>query len=566
MDSPSPSPPAEAPPGRAWPWPVALAVGGAALAILPHLVRAATAGDATYIADGDALLYLAWSRDVVRRGALEMTDAVHRPSGPMMHPWLLFVPPGLVAHALGLGMTALAILWRVLAGPAVALGLYAVVRPFARSPRAATGLAAFLLFDAGLLVGEVIQREGKILASLARGSGDFLAGVPQLMPHLRVPTPALALPFFLAHLALTHRARRLGTTWAAIAAGASLGLLYHVYFYFATAASLATALAWLLDRPARRTYTRMLLVGAAVAAPAVIVGAILKASTPPDWLVRTGKFAPVARWDPNYLIRPRLLIVAWLAAAPIVFRSRRDLFYLWACTGAGLGLVNQHILTGLNLEDFHWSYAYGTAFSLLLVLLVLPWLGRSRAWRWAAPAIVAAQAAIGSGLRWIEATDSRESRQYLAMLDAWRGEGFAIPPGSVVAAPPDLLLLLGAVEDIDPLGGRLVDFSARTTDEERDRRDALDLALIGSTPDEVEAEIVAALQINGARRDPLRALTRSYEADPGPEADAFRVAYIVTSRGRRPPPALGGRARLEKPGRTWDLWRLGPPAPGGTRG
>lgn len=547
---------------RAWPWLVALATAGAALSLLPHLIRAARAGERWYVADGDALLYLAWSRDIVRHGGFALTDAIHRPSGPMMHPWLLFVPPALIDRALGLGMAGLGVVWRVLAGPALALGLYAAVRPFTKTPRGAAGLAAFLLFDAGLLFGQLVQREAEILISIARGSGTFFANVPRLMPHLRVPTPALALPFFLVHLALTHRARRLGTTRPALAAGASLGLLFHVYFYFATAAALGTILAWLLDRGGRRTYGIMLAVGAVIAAPSVVVGGMIKASTPPDWLVRTDKVAPVGRFDRNYLILPKLLILEWLAAAFVVFRARRDLIYPWACTGAGLVLANQHMVSGFNLENFHWTFAYGTAFSLVLAPMALPWLRRLPGWRWIAPLVVAAQVAIGSGIRAVEAVASAESAYYLRMLDAWNAEGFAIPPGSVVAAPPDMLAMLGAVEDIDPLGGRLVDYSALIEDEERDRRDSLDLALIGFAPHEVEAEIERTQHVTDKQRELRRKLVEEYKARPVPDVDRFRVTYIVTDPGHRPPAALGDRIRLEEEGRTWDLWRVEPP-PGG---
>ncbi len=563
MTSPAAPPPPDAQVGdrgRAWPWVVALAAAGAVLTLLPHLIRLVRTGDATYVADGDALLYLAWSRDIVRHGGFAMTDAVRRPSGPMMHPWILFVPPAWVAHQLGVGMTGLGILWRLLAGPALALALYAAVRPFTRSARGAAGLAAFLLFDAGLLFGQIIQRSGEILiSSLVSGRGDFFADVPRLMPHLRVPTPALALPFLLAHIALAHRARRLGTTRSALAAGASLGVLFHVYFYFATTAALGTALAWLLDRGGRRTYAVMLCVAAVLAAPAAIEGARIKAKTPSDWLVRTDKFAPIDRWDPGNLILPKLLILEWLAAAWLVFRSRRDLIYMWACTGAGLALSNQHILTGVNLENFHWIYAYGTAFSLLLALLVLPWPSRLRAWRWLAPLLVAVQVALGLGFRAAEAVKSRESNYYLDMLDEWRREPFSIPAGSVVAGPPDLLLLLGAIEDVHPLGGRLVDYSSAIEDDERHERDSLDLALIGFTPEEAAAEVARTHHLSGDERASRRRRFAELAAVPGGAVDEYGVAAIVTPGGRRPPAALGDRARLAERGRTWDLWVVGPP-------
>jgi hypothetical protein len=303
----------------------------------------------------------------------------------------------------------------------------------------------------------------------------------------------------------------------------------------------------------------MLAAGAVVAAPAVIVAARIKASTPPDWLVRTDHFAPVERFDLAYLIRPRLLILAWAASAWLVFRSRRDLIYLWACTAAGLVLVNQHVLTGFNLEDFHWSHAYGTALSLLLVLLALPWLGRLGRWAWVAPLVVAVQVAIGSGLRVVEATDSGESNYYLNMLAEWRREGISIrPAGTVVAGPYDLLLLLAAVEDVDALAGRLVEYSSATTDEERDERDTLDLVLIGLPRDRAEAEIEATLHLTAAQRANRRKLVDAIAADPGPLVDKYRVGAIVTPAGLRPPAALGDRVRLVKRGRAWDYWEVPP--------
>jgi hypothetical protein len=564
----SPPPPPEETPGdrrRDWPWLVALAAAGAVLAAMPHLIRAARTGDPAYIPDGDGLLYVAWSRDIVRHGALTMTDAVRRPSGPMMHPWLLFLPPALLTHALGLGMMGLGIVWRLLAGPAVALGLYAVVRPFAKSARGAAGLAAFLLFDAGLLVGQLLQRDAEFLLALKRGTGSLLADVPSLLPHLRVPTPALALPFFLGHLALAHRARRLGTVGPALAAGASLGLLFHVYFYFATAAALGTALAWLLDRGGRRTYALMLGLGAVIAAPAVVEAARIRANTTPDWLVRTDKFTPVRRLDRSHLILPKLLIVEWLATAWFVFRSRRDLIYLWACTGAGLALANQHVATGRNIENFHWMYAW-VSFSLLIAMLVSSWLARLRGWRWVAPLIVLAQVAMGLGLRAVEVVESKESNYYLDMLSSWRHDsaswrrdGISIPPRSIVAGPPDLLLLLGAVEEIDPLAGRLVDYSSLTGDEELDKRAALNLVLIGASTERAE-EVIAVMQhLTPEQRDRQRRFFHDDLAAPVGAVEKFRVEYVVTFAGGRPPGTLGDRARRIGEGSTWDLWRIEPP-------
>jgi hypothetical protein len=542
---------------RAWRWLLALAATGMLLATLPHLIGLASTGDAGYIADGDGLLYHSWSRDIVRHGRLAMTDAIHRPSGPMMHPWVLFVPAGLLAHVLGVGATGLGIIWRLLGGAGLALGLYVVVRPFTKTVRGAAGLAAFLLFDAGLLFGQVVQRDIEILISLARGSDGYINSVPRIMPHFRVPTPAMAIPFLLVHYALAHRARRLGTTGSAIAAGVSLGLLFHVFFYFATAAFLATAMAWLLDREGRRTYSLMLAVGTLIAAPALVAGARIKGSTPPDWLHRTDKFVPIGRFDPARLLLPKILIAEWAVAGLIAFRSRRDLLYLWCCTGAGLALANHHVVSGMDLENFHWTFAYGVPFSLLIVLIVLPLSGRVRGWRWIGAGLVALQMVVGISLRGVETLWTQETNEYRALIENWRGEGLSLPEGAVVAGPRMLLLVLGALTEVDPLDSRLVEFSSQATDEERDARLVLNVVLMGLTGPEAEAAIEAGDHVSESSAVRRRALLEQISAAPEAWADRFRVTYILVPPGHRPP-AIGLRCKLAKAGRVFDLWRVGP--------
>jgi len=558
-DEPPAGPQTDPPPGRRerpWPWVAALVAAGMLLSALPHLVEAARDGDPSYIADGDGLLYLAWSRDMVLNGGPAMTDAVHRPSGPMMHPWILFVPAARLAHALGLGMTGLGVLWRLVAGAGLALGLYAAARPFTATARGAAGLAAFLLFDAGFLFGQILQRDGELLVAMARGSPAFLQGAARVMPHLRVPTPAIAIPFLIGHFAIAHRARATGTTASAVAAGLSLGLLFHVYFYFATTVALGTVLAWILDRGGRRTYGLMLVVGAIVAVPAVVAGARIKASTPPDWLLRTDKFVPVSRFDRDHLLVAKVLILEWLMVAPFALRGRRELLYLWACAGAGFALVNQQIVTGRELENFHWTYAYGVAMSLLVPALVLPWASRLGGWRRIAPAIVAAQVVLGFGFRAVETTRVTETAYYRAIRDRWRGDGPAIPPGSVVAGPTEVLFTVSAIEDVDPLDCRLIEFSSLLTDEARDERLALNLVLAGISGPAAEAEIKVAKPNTEASLSRRRGLFEriSREPDLAARLDRFGVTHILLPAGGRPPAALEGRATRAATGKFLDLW------------
>ena len=121
-----------------------------------------------------------------------------------------------------------------------------------------------------------------------------------------------------------------------------------------------------------------------------------------------------------------------------------------------------------------------------------------------------------------------------------------------------MLTAIGAVEDLDPVAGRLLDYSASVRDDERDLRDSLDWALIGLTPREVEEQLRIFQHVTDAQRAFRRAQVAAYAADPTPGLARFPVDYIVTDPGHSPPAALGGRVGLEKEGRTWDLWRVRP--------
>jgi hypothetical protein len=523
------------------------------LSTLPHIINWFRDGEAGYIADADGLLYLAWSRDIVRHGSLSMTDAIHRPSGPMMHAWILFVPEGWLAHLLGGTMTILGIVWRVLAGIILPIALFYAVRPFTKTAKGAAALAAFLFFDTGLLGGQLLQRNLEIYRDLATGHGGFFNGVPRVLAHLRAPTPALALPFLLLFFRTLDRARRLGTNSSLRVAGIALGFLFHSYFYFATTAFCAMALYWLIDREHRKAIGTILVIGILVAAPAVIMGAWVKGHTSADWLLRTNKFVSVDRFDRAHFLFPRVLMAQWLITTWFVFAKRRDLLYLWLFTGVALILLNQHLITGLDVENFHWSYAYGVSFSLLISLLVLPLLKRIPQWKLVMATVVVLHVLVGFGLRGLETTRSAETNQYRSLLADWKEEGLSLRAQSVVAGPVDLMLVLAGTEDIDPLDCHLVEYSSLATDAERDARLVLNAILTGRPPRETIDQGEHVNELVRARR--LR-LFDELAIDLNHAIDRFAVSHVIVPVGQSLPTSLAGRARFIKKGRRWELWTI----------
>lgn len=589
-----------------WAGVVLLAVGGALLVALPHLIRLDRGGDPVYIADMDDLLYLVWSRDATIYGRPHLVDGVLKPSGPMMHPWLMFVPPALLAHVLGDGPTAIGPVWRVLAGAGCALGLLSALWPLSRGPGLALAVSAFLMFEPGLLLGKPIQQSIEVLLKLTQlGQGEPMPGVPAVLPHLRVVPPGLALPVLLLHFGLVLRARLGGGTRHAIAAGVTFGLLFYLYFYFWTAVLVGAVLAFVLDPPGRRLHATVLAVGGLIGMPAIVSGYLVKSSTPSDWLIRTRKFLPIGRFEDLLIFKGLILKV--VLAGVWIFWKRRELIYLWCCALAGLFCMNQQIVSGLELENWHWLQIVGTSFTLLLAAIVLPWLPgpvdpaladpdpawrrrRRQVLRGALAAALIAQIALGTSLRYVEATRAQETIQWTGNYDDYRREAFSVPAGSVLGGDGEYFFVAAAFEEIYPLAGRLVDFSAWTTDEDLDRRIVLNLFLLGTDREEArdllgrDGTLPMWWQSYSLPAGPFeeRTLARRQRLvdavwdDPARFLRQAKVGFVIlplrseTGGDNVGNPGegehLSGLARRVEVGRRWELWEILSPSSGGSQG
>lgn len=552
-----------------------VAAFGIALATLPHLVRWWSTGDPTFFADGDGLLYHTWLREALFRGHPWMVDGVHDGRPPMMHPSLLLVPPALIAHALGGTPFLLGLVIRTMAGAGLALGLLFALRSRVRPAGLAVGLTLWLLFDPGFLFGQVALRPIQIAYDLARGERSIFNLVPMFLPHLRVVTPSFPTVLLLIHLGAVLRARSgepgKGTrAWIGVAA-ASLAFLIHAYFYIWTMLVLGAAAAIVLDARGRNVYLPVLLIGLALGSPFLLENARIRAATSPDWLLRTAKFVPIPRL--SELLIPRVLIGQWALAGAWVWSRRRDLAYPWCAVGAGLVLLNHQVVTGLQIENDHWTVAYGPAFSLLLALIVAPGLGgllEGRPGRARALAgLLAAHLALGFGYRSAECTLTRETAAVNREASLWRAARWPIPDGAVVAGDPDLLFVGAAHATFRPLFCRLVEFSSAADDRELDERLVLNLYLRGTSRDRARAivsqppgtlswEAYAARTPSVAerQRDRRLALVDSTWDDPAPAIRKYGVAYLLLREdlGEKPPGAVGVSAGQSVGGTT--LYRI----------
>lgn len=121
--------------------------------------------------------------------------------------------------------------------------------------------------------------------------------------------------------------------------------------------------------------------------------------------------------------------------------------------GAGLLLLNHQIVSGLQIENFHYSYFWGPLCSALVLLVVLD-LVRHVSRRWLGGAVVAVvglQLATGIYLRVHESTDSLETVRLNRELGDFKRHlaGLAEPktPNSVIAGDRRYLRLSTVLED-----------------------------------------------------------------------------------------------------------------------
>ena len=266
----------------------------------------------------------------------------------------------------------------VLGGLAIGVGWWVVLRT-RLGPAATLAAGCVLMADPGVLNGQLGYTLLKRLTGLQSMSLDApeAAGLPQW----RILNPVLCWPWWLGFFALTARAVALPTRGRALAAGLMCGVLFYVYFYLWTAAVVGLLLAAALDRARFKVFLGILAVGVVVGLPAILMSAHFQAEFGRDWMLRTDKFLPVDRF--GELLIPRVTVVLMAGLWVWVWVRAREWVWLAAIATGALLLLNQTVITGLQIENSHWNYALGPAISTLVVFAAADLLGRipdRRAW------------------------------------------------------------------------------------------------------------------------------------------------------------------------------------------
>lgn len=556
---------------------LACIVAGLIVALWPHLVWWRSLGEPTWISDNDDLLYLSVAGRSYFEHPARLSDPARPQGGPTLYPWSQFAPAVLTAHGLGLGPANILLVWRAWAGASLALAFYGIVRLATPTPRVAAALTFLMLLDCGFLDSRPIVQQARVAARVLLGqTGGLFATKPLIFNQYRIITPGLSLYALALFVWLLLRARAAPTRERVTLAGLGLGMLFYVYFYYWTAAGLALALLWAIDVGHRSVAWRAAAIGAVVGLPEVVRSALVRQGAADGWPMRVNLFLPISRTG-ELLVHKEALLALALTFAWCWTRERRWL-PLWTVAASGWLLSNHALLTGLQIQNDHWSYVRAPCLTWLMVVLALvPLVERALATRRgtaAVLALLAAFGAVGLGLRHLEATRTTET---VAIQNRWkayraqRAGAERLAPNAVIAGDPAFVNCAAIAEDQRPLNHYSVLVSPSISDAEWDARVALNAFLLGA-----DRATFAAEQTQWAdrtawgpwARDPNRQAERlasrlaAYDrAARGPEAalDRFSVRYLALPTGHAPSSGRGSGWALRQQGPSWGLWeRLKP--------
>jgi hypothetical protein len=563
-----------------WAAAVFCALIGILFSVLPHLIWWPDCGAPIYIADNDNLdLQLTAASQAYFGHPAYMTDTV-RDRGPSVFPNYQFVPGVLAARALSLGPLGVNLVWRVWAGFSIGLAWFVIARQATGRTSWALAVAMLLIADRGVIAGKPLVLHVRELLKVASNRVGDLYDRGPLLHQWRLITPGLSLATLLLFVWLVLRARERGTRGWIIAAGLGLGLLFHAYFYYWTAAIPALGICWLLDSGKRRVFFHTGWIGVLVGLPAVLASRAVKAATNADWLPRNDFFLPIPRFSEISVPVGSAILV--LAAFPWVWRKRRDLLIVWSLAAAALLLMNHQVVTGLYIQNHHWAaFVLGPMLSALLLLIGADMLARLGFPRstfagcvvWALVAVH-----VGFGL-WLRGGEARASytvqimNGYLAYKVQRAEPGTpALEPKTAVAGDPLFVDLAIVLDRMWPLAEYAVVNSSQVDNAEWDERVALNAILRGLDRSGLEHETKDWLAATGwgpwrkdrdpkAREARLQSRLAAYDRiDANPESyrAKYGVEYVALPISEPRPPRLSelGFAELQS-GPTWRVWGRG---------
>jgi len=528
-----------------------------------------------YIGDPDNQLYLQIAAQAYFNHPWYISDPT-RLAAPTHYPWVQFVPFILLAHLFQLGAFGVNLFWRLWAAAGLALGFYVVFWRYLKSQVAAVACAVFALTDSGLITAHPVVHQLFLLVQIIYGHARAITDDwPPIIGQWRFVDPAVGLPVVLLHIATVLAARERPMRTPLLAAGVSFGVLFYVYFYYWTAVAGGLALAFALDAAGRRVYFHTVWIGGIIGAPGLVHDYLLKSALSTEAMQRFGYFVPMPRL--HGLMLPRSMIVLLPLLLIWLWRIRRlELTYLWTLALVGLVLNNVGAIIGLDLQQGHWRFVWGTAVEILLVILVVDW-ARKR-FRWSPIATRISLGALGLYVimtLFLEGFDVLRTQACRKVFLAYQlysvqqshASEIKLTPRTTIAGDERYVDLAMITRNLLPLYNYAVLLSPTTTDHDWELRFALNAYLMGVDTRMFHAKVqrfASTYQYgpwpygeSGGRAALFEQLVSAYrQVTEAPSAflNRFGVRYLALPSGNGPPPNGVGNWSVVEHGTSWTVW------------
>ncbi|MBV8780021.1 MAG: glycosyltransferase [Phycisphaerae bacterium] len=565
-----------------WLWAIPVIAIGLSLAVLPHVIRYAETGDGTWIADGDDLgCYLAVGSQAFFNHPWEISDGVHVSSRvSSYYDWIQIVPPVLAAKAFQTGPQLITLFMRIFGGVTISLAVFVLLREHFRRARlgvpgiVVAGACLLFLADGGQLSGAPFYVELIHAAKIMFGHDAILRQpLPMLAPQWRVITPCMMLGWTLFALWALTRVFDRPTRARIIVAAGLMGALVYVYFYAWTALWLSLALLFMLDTVRRRAWGAVGIIGALIALPQVLARLVVSRSIEPGWRDRIETFLPIGHF--REFLLPWVAIGLIAISAWYIFRcwGARRLLPIWCAGLCALVLLNNQLITGLQIQNFHWEFIAGpcaTIFAGILLVQVLFKLLSRRGATIAHCTFVIIFVASSFYLRFQETTAGATANQYTNGYTQFvREEKTAAPfaPNAVIAGVPQFASYAIVLDNVRPLYSYTVQLSPFISNAEWFRRMALNEYLIGIDRQSFidHSRRFLATGWGSWSRDPsalaagVQEETADYDeitAAPLNACHALSIRYLALARDQSPPSAIASHCVRLRQDVSWSVWEI----------
>ena len=347
-----------------------LLIGGFLVATWPHLKSLFQTGDYFWIADNDELgLYLPVINYAFNNGLWSLEDPSSFSRQAMgYYPWLQFIPFTLMAKLFGFSQNIFGFMWRIWGAISIPILSYFVLIKIFSSKRIAAAGAALFLFDSGIHYSFYLLKQLKTVFLIFTGSAEHLiGGKPSLFPQWRIITPSISLAFLLLFFLAFYHYKKEKCTKSLVFCCISYGLLFYTYFYFWTGIGLALILSIFLDWKNRISYFVIGAAGFFIGLPDIISKFNFKQNFPVDWQLRTDTFLPIDHFS-EYLLPIKAVLVI-LVSGIFVFKSNKKMIFMWAIAISSIILSNHQVLTGLQIQNFHFGYLRYPACLILFIFI-----------------------------------------------------------------------------------------------------------------------------------------------------------------------------------------------------